>query len=766
MCQKEFQQERFVFIIGCLLLLINPDAQDLFAQHQTIDSLLSVIEKTTSDTVKIHNLYEVTWLYKDVNPSMALEYAHRGLALSEKNHYDKGISMILNGLGAAHVEKGNFDSAMVYYEKRLDLVIRMRDSTGIASSKDNIAIIFAFRGNYDKALEYREESNEVYRRTGSMINLAHGYVWMGNIYLEKSDYEKALQYYLDAQCIFEESNDPGQAYALINIAVIYRRLRHYDEALKYLNWAKELFAEQGNINAVGMSLFRIASVYYDKKDREMYLETLFKAKDIFSQVGNDYFLSLIYDHLVDEYKLIEDYDQALVYLNKMLDFGKRSGTTDAVGRALQGIATVYYAKKDYQSALDYFRQSECVFSGKKKEFIQHIYSDYIRVFGRMNEPDSVEKYVYAYKSLSDSLINEQMIQAIAEIRTKYDSEKKEKEITLLNLENEKKQNRLKLLGQLNQIANLKLQQTTIENENYQQSLQLANVETQNQKNQIELLTLNEELHQQALGHEMKVKCLMTVIFIIVFLAVVVSSYFVLLGFRTRKKKDEALLKQTAAELRSRLMEINMKAINFQLNPHFIFNCVHSIKTLLGQSKVEESMACLQKFSHLTRLMLEVMSKKEIPLENELEIIVSYMELEKMRYLKAFTYNIVVDPQVNVQATMVPPLILQPFVENSIKHGFVNQGISYNMLIKIGVKSDMLFCDIVDNGIGLSVNAAHCNTSGFKRESLGLKLTEDRLRIINEINRTCASFTIRDAKEENPGSTGTVVSLFLPYITAA
>ena len=84
MCQKEFQQERFVFIIGCLLLLINPDAQDLFAQHQTIDSLLSVIEKTTSDTVKIHNLYEVTWLYKDVNPSMALEYAHRGLALSER----------------------------------------------------------------------------------------------------------------------------------------------------------------------------------------------------------------------------------------------------------------------------------------------------------------------------------------------------------------------------------------------------------------------------------------------------------------------------------------------------------------------------------------------------------------------------------------------------------------------------------------------------------------------------------------------------------
>jgi tetratricopeptide (TPR) repeat protein len=766
MCPEKFPSKRVVFLIGCFLLLSRPDAQGLFAQGQTIDSLLSVIESTTSDTVKIHNLFQVTWLYNDVDPSLAIEYAHKGLALSRKIHYDKGVSMSLNGLGTAHRAKGDFDSAMVYQQRRLDLVMQMRDSTGIANTKDNIAIILIHRGDLEKALEYRQESNEIYRRTGDMISLANGYVWIGNIYLEQSDYEKALQHYLDAKRIFENSNDPGLSYALINIAVIYRRLRHYDEALNYLERAKVLFTEQGNLNAVGVSFFRIALIYFDKKDREKYLQALIRAEEIFTQVGNDYFLSLIYGRLVDEYKLTGDYDQALVYLNKILDYGNRSGTTEAVGRAWQGIATVHYAKKDYRSALDYFRQAERLFYGKKKEYVQQIYSDFIRVFSRLNEPDSVEKYVYAYKSLSDSLINEQVVQAIAEIRTKYDSEKKEQEIALLHLENEKKQNRLEMMDQLHQIANLKLQQSSIENENYQQSLQLANAEKENQKHHIELLILNEKLQQQALDHERKIKRLMTLIFIIVFLAVVISSSLVLLGFRIRKKKDEALLKQTATELRSRLMEINMKAINFQLNPHFIFNCVDTVESLLRESRTDESMTCLRRFSGLTRMILESMSKKEIPLDQEIEIIKSYMELEKVRVGTSFSYTIETDPAVNGQATMVPPLILQPFVENSIKHGFVNRERPYMIRIQIGLKSGMLSCQIEDNGIGVSASQNAVHTSGFKKESLGLKLTEDRLKIINQMNRTNSFFTIKDVQHAQESPSGTVVSLVLPYISAA
>jgi len=157
-----------------------------------------------------------------------------------------------------------------------------------------------------------------------------------------------------------------------------------------------------------------------------------------------------------------------------------------------------------------------------------------------------------------------------------------------------------------------------------------------------------------------------------------QGHLTLLAVKNKKEKEKALLQQTAAELNRQLMEMHMKAINFQLNPHFIFNCVHSVEYLLKESKTEESIICLRKFSNLTRLMLESMSKQDIPLEQELEIVTAYMDLEQTRSINPFTYAIDLDPAIDVETTMVPPLILQPFIENAIKHGFVDGKETYKI----------------------------------------------------------------------------------------
>ena len=91
-------------------------------------------------------------------------------------------------------------------------------------------------------------------------------------------------------------------------------------------------------------------------------------------------------------------------------------------------------------------------------------------------------------------------------------------------------------------------------------------------------------------------------------------------FTNKKQKERALLKQTAADLNRLLMETHMKALNFQLNPHFIFNCVHTVEYLLSEQKTEESIVCLRQFSNLTRLMLESMSKEYIPLEKNCRLL--------------------------------------------------------------------------------------------------------------------------------------------------
>ncbi len=160
----------------------------------------------------------------------------------------------------------------------------------------------------------------------------------------------------------------------------------------------------------------------------------------------------------------------------------------------------------------------------------------MRVFGRLNEPDSVEKYAYAYESLNDSLISEKTIQAVADLQAKYDSEKKEKEIAILNLENENFEHELEKLNQKNQIDLLNYRQSQIENENYRQSLRLAEAERDKQRSEIEVLILNEEIHKQAIEHEKKTQRLMTLGFVIIFLALLVITYFISLWYRNKRNK--------------------------------------------------------------------------------------------------------------------------------------------------------------------------------------------------------------------------------------
>jgi hypothetical protein len=450
-----------------------------------------------------------------------------------------------------------------------------------------------------------------------------------------------------------------------------------------------------------------------------------------------------------------------------LSYAKTSGNKELLSTTYHNMSEAYFQKNDYPSALDFLKQTETLYleSGDKL-YLRGVFLDYIKIYGYANKPDSIVKYLIAYENLNDTLINEQTIKAVAEVQEKYQAEKKEKEILLLNVENEKKQFSLEKLEQENRIANLELMQAAIENEKSRQDLQLANAERENQLNQINILTLNDEVREQKLQQEKREKTFLIIGFVVLFLAGGVITYYILISYRNRKQKEEARLKQEAAELSRKLMETNMKAINFQLNPHFIFNCVHTVEYLLGQSKVKESMACLRKFSNLIRMMLEGMSKKEIPLDRELEILRLYMDLEKMRHTHDFSYSIETDSRIDPVTTMVPPLILQPFVENSIKHGFVQDGKEYHIRIRLQAEEGKLYCEITDNGVGFSAKKDQMSVSGFKKESLGLKLTEDRLRLINQMTSLEYSWSIGDMNDEENNTTGTIVSLQLPYILAA
>ena len=165
-----------------------------------------------------------------------------------------------------------------------------------------------------------------------------------------------------------------------------------------------------------------------------------------------------------------------------------------------------------------------------------------------------------------------------------------------------------------------------------------------------------------------------------------------------------------------------------------------------------------------RLILENSRKQEVTLEKDLSALEIYMQLEKLRFQNRFQYLIEVDAAIDKEDTLIPPLLLQPFVENSILHGV---SAKENGVIKIIIakRNQMLYCAIEDNGKGRNQNVKMEDGAEKKRESLGMKITQERLHIINQQKKVNATVNIVDLKDEQNNPAGLRVELLLPFESA-
>ena len=156
--------------------------------------------------------------------------------------------------------------------------------------------------------------------------------------------------------------------------------------------------------------------------------------------------------------------------------------------------------------------------------------------------------------------------------------------------------------------------------------------------------------------------------VVVFTLIPFTLAFSFIVFVLYRKRREATYRQHTAELLLKIAEVETKALRAQINPHFIFNCLNSIYFFIQQKKPEEAAEYLLKFSNLIRLILENSLSSMVELENDLKAIELYIQMEQWRMNHRFSYSIHVDPAIDPSVTLIPPMISQPFIENSIWHG--------------------------------------------------------------------------------------------------
>jgi ligand-binding sensor domain-containing protein len=223
--------------------------------------------------------------------------------------------------------------------------------------------------------------------------------------------------------------------------------------------------------------------------------------------------------------------------------------------------------------------------------------------------------------------------------------------------------------------------------------------------------------------------------------------------RTQKKEFERKVEMSKIEL---------KALRSQMNPHFVFNSLNSIQHYIVNSKSEEAIKYLSKFARLIRMILNYSDKPTVTVGEDLESLKLYIELEKMRFEDKFDYDIEVDASVELDYDIMPPMLMQPYVENAILHGLNPKPEKGLLNIRLRSENNFLICTITDNGIGREKSTAiKLGSPGKNHRSLGMKITEERLKILNEINASRLSVVITDNKTPEGKADGTKVELFIP-----
>ena len=249
--------------------------------------------------------------------------------------------------------------------------------------------------------------------------------------------------------------------------------------------------------------------------------------------------------------------------------------------------------------------------------------------------------------------------------------------------------------------------------------------------------------------------------IFVYILVLIGLIYRILSFYlnlTIQKEREA------KNIKHKISELEMKAIKSQMNPHFIFNCIQSIQYYYSVGDSLNANNYISKFAQLIRSTLEISEKPFIPISEEAAYLDTYLLLEEMRFRNLFSYSIEISEEIDKNRQMFPALLLQPYVENAIKHGIRNNPKQKGeIIIRFLRRENRLICEVEDNGVG-RVRAMEIKNKSFmpRHDSKGMKLSHNRIELLNEIGDNInIQLEIIDKYNEVNEATGTLIRISMP-----
>lgn len=246
------------------------------------------------------------------------------------------------------------------------------------------------------------------------------------------------------------------------------------------------------------------------------------------------------------------------------------------------------------------------------------------------------------------------------------------------------------------------------------------------------------------------------------LLIVVFLIYGLIFIRMRNIRRKHAVEKKYLAFEKQMYQLEQKALQLQMNPHFLFNSLNSIQSFVVNNDIDNAIHYLSKFSQLMRRTLSNSRESYISLRDELQSLRLYLEIESLRFYGKFSYSIELDPEIDDSYMEIPPMILQPYVENAILHGLMHSKEKGNLKIAMSLHGDSILCEIEDDGIGRTRAAEIRRESGIERKSQGMMITKERLDILNQYTQDIYTVNVVDLIDDNGKAKGTRVEIRIHY----
>lgn len=633
----------------------------------------------------------------------------KALKLARERNATESKALAFRYIGDANAYQGKINAALAYYDSAFQLYKSLSNLENMGRLALGTGGLEHTRGNYDAAAEWYSRSASYFQQADYPKGYAAALNNRAALKVNEGRYREAIENYFKVLRTYESLKDTLRIANLSgNIGVVFQYQQDYKASRRWYRRSLTLYRSLENRKGIASGQVNMANAFlYEEnyKQANLYIDSAMVHQKALNDVPG---LADSYNNKFAVMQGLGLTDSSRYYARKSLEQYQESGNRRGTANALLNLSIVASTEKKFSESMQYTDSALHEFirlNIPEKEMEVRLIR--VNLLRQLNDYQQALAELEIVNTLKDSLFSVQKTAQINSISTQYEVEKKEQQIA-------------------------------------------------SQQREIALLERNQQIEQRLR-------------FALIGLAglLIGIAWLVYRRYITKRKTAETLLvkNREIADQHNKIeglnQELEKRMLRAQMDPHFIFNALNSIQHLISSNDKTAALKYLSRFSRLVRQILESSVNPVVTLGQELEMLKHYLELERLRFNDKFSYEIEIDDFLDVEEIVMPFLLLQPYAENAIVHGFRGKSRGGNLKVTISEDRGYLICAIEDNGIGRKKAAEYHSKRTKTHQSRGISVTRKRLELINREMHRPATIQTTDLYDESGGAAGTLVTLYIP-----